>query len=130
MILLNQAPSAARTRDRNGQIPLHSAIEGYARDAYSGGIKESLYEETIQCLLEIFPLGVQVANNDKGMTPLMLACEFDLSLSIIYQLVKTDPISNRHGWSQVSHKYKANDSAVTGQTSFFSHLGRAFGLVR
>jgi ankyrin repeat protein len=130
MILLNQAPSAARARDCNGQIPLHSAIEGYARDAYPGGIKESLYEETIQCLLEIFPLGVQVANNDKGMTPLMLACEFDLSLSIIYQLVKTDPISNRHGWSQVSHKYKANDSAVTGQTCFFSHLGRAFGLVR
>jgi ankyrin repeat protein len=130
MILLNQAPSAARARDCNGQIPLHSAIEGYARDAYPGGIKESLYEETIQCLLEIFPLGVQVANNDKGMTPLMLACEFDLSLSIIYQLVKTDPISNRHGWSQVSHKYKANDSAVTGLTCFFSHLGRAFGLVR
>lgn len=45
------------------------------------------------CLLEVFPGGVRVADKD-GVTPLELACEKDLCLNLIYQLVRVDPIMN------------------------------------
>jgi ankyrin repeat protein len=109
-IILDECPSAAQVRDDNGYIPLHSAIEGYAKNIYPDCIEESLYEETVQCLLEAYALGVHVEDNE-GMTPLMLACEFGLSVGIIYRLVKTDPISSNLAWSQVSREYRKVQSS-------------------
>jgi ankyrin repeat protein len=95
--VLDKCLSAPRIKDSNGRIPLHSAVEGFRGTQACGE-----QERVVRFLLEAFPLGVHVADNN-GMTPLMYACEKDVCLDAIYELVKVDPLSNpkRCEWSQV-----------------------------
>jgi ankyrin repeat protein len=81
--------------DNNGCIPLHVAVE-----ASSSTDKD--FSDTINFLLEKFPCGIMARNNN-GMTPLQLACQKDAPLSIIYNLIRMDPVSSIHGLLDVEH---------------------------
>lgn len=85
--LLNKCAELPHLRDSKGRIPLHWAIEG----AEESSLKR--FHKTVSFLLELFPGGVGVDDND-GMTPLQLACEKDASLSLVYQLVIVDPVAS------------------------------------
>lgn len=60
-------------------------------DVEPEGPVESRYDETVQCLLEIYPEGIAVVDND-GVSPLMAAAMSDLSLDLIFRLVSVNPI--------------------------------------
>jgi len=60
-LVLSSCPEAAREVDSCGNLPLHSALQGY-------GIAP---ESVIMSLLECFPEGTKVENNDE-MLPLQL----------------------------------------------------------
>lgn len=87
---IDKSPDAAQRNNRFRQIPLHVAIEGFAM---SNDQKRVRFEETIKCLLESFPVGVS-ARDKSGKTPLILACESNIGVSMIYWLFRVDPVSN------------------------------------
>ena len=117
-VLIERSPNVTRARDHRGRIPLHAAIEGCASSIMARDRR--CQEEAVLYLLETYPLGVHAVDN-AGMTPLMLACEWDVSLNVIYHLLKVDPISNCGlECSQVSRKPK--DSASYWK-SFLSAVG-------
>jgi len=89
-VLIDKCPAVVCKTDSHGRIPLHAAVEGCVQSPAS---EAPLYNDTVKCLLESFPGGAQAKDND-GMTPLELACEKDVSLSLVYQLVCVDPVSN------------------------------------
>jgi len=86
-ILLKKYAGLAEMRDNKGRIPLHLAVEAAADPRRD----EEFFHKTISSLLDIFPEAVQVADSD-GKTPLEVACENDVSLSLIYLMVSSDPI--------------------------------------
>lgn len=95
---LDKCAELLHMRDSKGRIALHLAVKGAADfSRWDNKDYESYYAEiyhlTIAYLLKAFPGGVQIADND-GMTPLELACEKNVSLNLIYQLVRTDPVMN------------------------------------
>jgi len=86
-VLLAVCPDLAQEKDKQGRIALHATVQGSRSDG-------RLHEETFQCLLqENYALGVGSLDNN-GKTPLMLACERNISLNLLYQLFRVDPISN------------------------------------
>lgn len=91
-VLLEKCPEAASMKDRFGRTPLHCAVEGYAASELPE-CDRICYEETVNCLLRAFPMGM-TAIDDFDKTPLVCACEKNVSLSLIYQLFSVDPISN------------------------------------
>lgn len=101
---LDKYPMAASARDNNGRLPLHALMEGFPE---SFRASEDIHEYSLieSYLLKAHPIGVH-AMDCNGMTPLMLACEKDVSLDMIYRLVRTDPpVSSGSGlhWSQVPY---------------------------
>lgn len=112
-VIIERSPTVvAKARDGDGRIPLHAAIEGFANHCTTPEDR-AFYEETVRSLLELYPLGVHATDNN-GMTPLMLACEKNVSLSVIYQLVKVDPLSSRGlEWSQVPCECKDESSTIS-----------------
>jgi ankyrin repeat protein len=111
MALLESSPGLAQESDNNGRIALRTAIDGMRlkyerlsedRDMYdvfdmneeyrNAQNRVRRYDDTIRCLLEAFPEGVSMVDND-GMSPLMAAAEADLSLDFIFELVSADPIA-------------------------------------
>lgn len=58
-----------------------------------GEEEQRRYHAIVSYLLELFPNGVRVRDND-GLMPIELACQNNISLSLIYQLVTADPIVN------------------------------------
>lgn len=83
--LLDKSRELPRMQDDQGRTPLRSAIEGYSSDR----AVECL--ETVECLLQVFPEGVHIPDAN-GITPLEYACQNDLDLSLIFQLVVVNPI--------------------------------------
>jgi hypothetical protein len=61
------------------------AVESCASDQESNG--------NVELLLDKYPLGIQDVDID-FKTPLVVACEKDVSLGVIYHLVHVDPISS------------------------------------
>lgn len=92
-ILLEKCPEAARLKNNFGQTPLHKTIEGYDRSDRPERERIISYEETVKCLLKAFPTAMETMDN-MGVTPLVLACKMNVSLSLIYLLFSVDPISN------------------------------------
>jgi ankyrin repeat protein len=87
-VLVDKCAQSACMRDNEGHTPLHLAIEGTTSMEDAG-----CYHATVSYLLEFFPNGVRVRDND-AMMPIELACQKDIGLSLIYQLVSVDPIMN------------------------------------
>jgi len=113
-VLAERFPSAFSLKDCDGRIPLHIAVENCALEpsvTTMAQLQQVFLEATLQHLLEAFPLGVHIVDHT-GKTPLMLACEGNVSLNVIYLLVKTDPISNRGlEWRQVPHERKIESTS-------------------
>lgn len=86
-ILLDKCPGLPSLPDGQGRIPLHSVLIGMGANVS----RMDHYLETIQYLLKVFAAGVHVPDND-GTTPLVLACEKDVDLSVVYELLRIDPI--------------------------------------
>ena len=86
-ILLEKCSKLAMMKDTSGQLPLHAAVKGEST------FSDPSFHETVECLLKAYPGAVRNKDN-AGMTPFELACENDVSLSIIYQLIRVDPIDN------------------------------------
>lgn len=103
-IIIEQFPTAAGVKDNDGRIPLHAAVEACSTAPSEGA---HAHGDIVHYLLKTFLLGVHVADSN-GVTPLMLSCELDVSLDIIYELVKMDPMSNKETfeWSQVPHPFR------------------------
>lgn len=74
--------------DSQGRTPLHLALEGMAEE---GNANDRYHQQIALYLLKLFAGGIVVADNE-GMTPLSLACEKDVDLPLIYELVRVDPL--------------------------------------
>jgi len=96
-VMFDLYPKIAQEKDNQGRIPLHLALLGSVDSP-----RPWRYYETIDWLLQVYPDGVRMADND-GMTPLELACEKNASVSLIYQLVSSDPVMNLGLTSRLSH---------------------------
>eukprot|EP00544_Gedaniella_sp_CCMP2646_P015735 CAMPEP_0202484542 /NCGR_PEP_ID=MMETSP1361-20130828/3617_1 /ASSEMBLY_ACC=CAM_ASM_000849 /TAXON_ID=210615 /ORGANISM="Staurosira complex sp., Strain CCMP2646" /LENGTH=161 /DNA_ID=CAMNT_0049113231 /DNA_START=532 /DNA_END=1017 /DNA_ORIENTATION=+ len=77
-------------RNSVGRIPLHSVFEDFWEDAHPCHLPP--YQETSICLLEKYPHCSQVIDKN-GMTPLVFACMCDLSLDLIYDYVRVNPVA-------------------------------------
>jgi ankyrin repeat protein len=84
-IILEKSPDLIFARNANAQTALHVAVESCASDQESNG--------NVELLLDKYPLGIQDVDID-FKTPLVVACEKDVSLGVIYHLVHVDPISS------------------------------------
>jgi len=90
-VLLKKFQGLVCEKDNQGRIPLHKAVEG----SLGTTTPEELapYCTIVKFLLQKFAGGVQEEDND-GITPLELARSEGASLSIIYELVRVDPMAN------------------------------------
>jgi len=89
-ILVEKCPGLPSMGDKQGKLPLHLVIDGSATKANTPE-EVARYIHTLRCLLKAFPNGLHTNDSD-GKTPLELACERDVNLSLIFELVKVDPI--------------------------------------
>jgi len=87
-ILVEKCPGLPSVTDSKGRLPLHLMIEGLPTMFF----ERLARHHTLQCLLKAFPGGVCTKDKD-GKTPLELACEKDVDLTLIYELVKVNPIA-------------------------------------
>ena len=84
-ILLEKSPDLIFARNANAKTALHVAVESCASEQESNG--------NVELLLDKYPLGIQDVDID-FKTPLVVACEKDVSLGVIYHLFHVDPISS------------------------------------
>lgn len=76
-----------------GRIPLHSVFEDFWEDAHPCHLPP--YQETLIChyLRSSYLDCSQVIDDNNGMTPLVFACMCDLSLDLIYDYVRVNPVA-------------------------------------
>jgi hypothetical protein len=84
-ILLEKSPDLIFARNANAKTALHVAVESCASEQESNG--------NVELLLDKYPLGIQDVDID-FKTPLVVACEKDACLGVIYHLFHVDPISS------------------------------------
>jgi len=106
--LLKESPELVRETDNDGRLPLHIAIAFYDHwdpcgicnhdrwdeRSETAGLEEVClrWRQGVKCLLDAFPNGAYQVD-DNGMTPLLLACERNLSIRLIYRIFRVNPIS-------------------------------------
>ena len=84
-VLIDNCPESAQARDNKGNTPLHRAIHTCFEPTTDNDRRK------VACLIAAYPDGV-FAMDINGMTPLMLACERNLNVSLIYRLFRLDPV--------------------------------------
>jgi ankyrin repeat protein len=90
--LIDMCPESFLTMTGQGKYPLHLAVEGFIKAKSNQELRPHTCETLIRYLLEKFPRAVRIEDDD-GMTPLSIACEYNTSLSVIYEMVRVDPVS-------------------------------------
>lgn len=80
--------------DEFGNLPLHRAVEQFSMDCLDSPRDQSLFEQHIASLIELYPEAVKVFNH-RGLNPLHIACREGVSLAVIHSLVQVWPDSIR-----------------------------------
>jgi ankyrin repeat protein len=89
--LVDMAPNALLNKDAHGRIPLHIAVS-YRHPFLDVEEGRARIDKNVQLLLSKFPGGARVADND-GLTPVHIAAHNDnVPVSVLYKLVRSDPI--------------------------------------
>lgn len=91
-VFLDKNPSLASERDKQGRTPLHCLVESFP-EYHLCVLYYDDYSESVHSLIDAFPLGANARDND-GVTPLQFAHEKNLTLSMVYQLFRVDPLAS------------------------------------
>jgi len=78
--------------DEFGNLPLHRAVEQFSMDCLDSPRDQSLFEQHIASLIELYPEAVKVVNH-RGLNPLHMACKEGASLAVIHSLAHAWPES-------------------------------------
>lgn len=80
--IINLNPDAVRTPNREGRLPLHSALGSGTRDWYNG----------VQILIDLYPESINITDPRTRMLPFMLAGSSICScIDTIYHLLRGNP---------------------------------------
>mmetsp|Transcript_28417 Transcript_28417/g.79986 ORF Transcript_28417/g.79986 Transcript_28417/m.79986 type:complete len:276 (+) Transcript_28417:190-1017(+) len=116
--VMSKLPQLISVTDEHGQLPLHCFLQNNIADDSDdrepivwylpqlGSCKSTM--DIIQMMLDAYPAALHVRDRATGMTPLLLACQSNVHLDIIYSLMVHDPACI------VQHNHDESDNGGDG----------------